>query len=365
MNFKKILVLAVMFAASVVCGQIDWTAQRITISTAEELHEFRDTANAGRNFSGQTVLLLNDINLNGNQENQWVPIGNHENIFRGTFDGSGNVISGVYVNNSEIWFQGLFGVAGGVIRNLGVVVNITGGQFVGGLVASGASFGLIENCVVIGTVEAVNGTQVGGLVGDAGGSVNRNSYAIVDVIGHRSWTGGLAGVLSYSGRVLNSYALGKVTENGGGLVGGIYEERGSVINSFHTNDIRNNGRGTLITEAQLKNAEFLSAAGWDFTNTWGIDPTGYINNGFPYLQAFAITITWDEPNFTFNGERQIPAATATTANGDTLELIITTDKEAINAGSYIATATLKIPREFPFLLNATKVFEIKPKSLKE
>jgi len=100
--------LAVMFAASVVWADIDWSANRITISTAEELHEFRDVANAGRNFAGQTVLLLNDINLNGNQENQWEPIGSAGLKFSGVFDGGGFVVSGIFINKPDKNFKGFF-----------------------------------------------------------------------------------------------------------------------------------------------------------------------------------------------------------------------------------------------------------------
>ena len=387
--------LAVMFAASVVCGQIDWSANRITISTAEELHEFRDTVNTGRDFAGQTVLLLNNINLNGNQENQWEPIGGNANRFNGTFDGNNNVINGIFIDRSDGVRQGFFGFNNGTIRNLGVDVNIIGIRLLGGL--SGTNAGTIINSYATGNIKgdrdavgglvglnfgvvkisyaAVNvagGATVGGLVGSNDNGMIEDSYAVGNVEGGR-YVGGLVGINFINSTITNSYATGNIS--GQEIVGGLVGHNNGTTTSCYVlagiaaNFFGFNGSGGTITNSGARSGNELrnpaTFTDWNFTDTWGIHPG--INNDFPYLRAFAVTVTWDDPNFTFNGEEQIPTATATTANGDTLELEITINKEAaIDAATdYIATAELKTPRAFSFLLNARKEFEIKPKPLEE
>jgi hypothetical protein len=143
------MLATMMVAASMVWADIDWSAPNIAISTADELAEFREQVNGGKDFAGQTIMLVNDIDLNGNLDNQWVPIGQRTfspsvNFpFNGTFDGGVNVVRGVYINRSSCSNLGLFGVVGGVIRDLGVYVDITGGEYVGGL--AGWNSGRIEN----------------------------------------------------------------------------------------------------------------------------------------------------------------------------------------------------------------------------
>jgi hypothetical protein len=217
--------LAVMFAASVVWADIDWTnANNITITTEAELRELARRTNLGeRNgFEGVVFTLANDIDLNGDEDNQWIPIGSYVSPFTGIFDGGGKVVNRIFINNNTICL-GLFGHnRGGTIRNLGVSdVNIVGDQFVGGLVGRNSHEGLIENCYVVSGI--VSGRiQVGGLTG-GDNAIIRNSYAVVNVYGRHQWTGGLVGVLTEGGAGLieNSYARGNVTVtagSGGGLL---------------------------------------------------------------------------------------------------------------------------------------------------
>ena len=39
---------------------------------------------------------------------QWTPIGTNAKNYTGTFDGNGHVISGLYINNNDADYQGLF-----------------------------------------------------------------------------------------------------------------------------------------------------------------------------------------------------------------------------------------------------------------
>jgi hypothetical protein len=180
----------------------------------------------------------------------WTPIGTSVaqggTAFTGTYDGAGHTISGLFINRLAEDFQGLFGATeGATINNLGVAdVDITGKQYVGGLV--GSNGGALTNTYVTGKVEAdnedlggltgqnkfnatiedsftrgeVKGTwRVGGLVGINYGQIY-NSYSCSDVYGD-SYLGGLVGY-TLSGAIKKSYSMGDVTGTGsdiGGLVG--------------------------------------------------------------------------------------------------------------------------------------------------
>ena len=110
--------------------------------------------------------LTTDISLSAvcseGREN-WIPIGNYsENeafVFKGKFDGNGHTISGLYID-SELAYQGLFGMHEGVIFNLTVDGYVKGchacGIICGG---EGEDYGItvlgIDNCKSYGKVEGV------------------------------------------------------------------------------------------------------------------------------------------------------------------------------------------------------------------
>ena len=159
------------------------------------------------------------------------------------FDGNGHVIRGLRVSRPEAGGVGLFGTlarTGAVTRVVLQGADVTGANGTGLLV--GASFGVIDDCQVQGTVRgrvAIGGltggnagrvlrshadvrvealAAAGGLVGDMNGTVE-SSVAQVDVDGGKG-AGGLVGLSTY-GSVLDSRARGRVRgiDNVGGLVG--------------------------------------------------------------------------------------------------------------------------------------------------
>lgn len=90
------------------------TAEDLIISTREELLSFANRVNAGNDYAGKTVRLVNDIAFDG-QVGNYTPISG----FVGTFDGGGHVISGIV---TKPYFDcGLFSFApGAVIKNVTV-----------------------------------------------------------------------------------------------------------------------------------------------------------------------------------------------------------------------------------------------------
>jgi hypothetical protein len=186
------------------------TATTYTLNTAEDLAGLAQLVNNGNTFSNKIVTLGADIFLNDTANwqnwaetppsNTWTPIkGTTINHFKGTFDGKGHTINGMYLITTE-QSQGLFGYFGGNrIMNLGVnafyvegTANYTGGV-IGEVRTSTTMINVWTNGNVVGT----------SCVGGFAGNVYDNSNVTITIS--------------------NSYALGSVTGNSivGGFVGGV------------------------------------------------------------------------------------------------------------------------------------------------
>jgi hypothetical protein len=90
-------------------------------------------------------LILNDeLELEGTPDNEWTPIGNSSNAFRGHFDGKDHIISGLYTNGGD--YRGLFGVVeGATIQNLNIIDSYVKGNVIGALAGS---LGRNDSCFV-------------------------------------------------------------------------------------------------------------------------------------------------------------------------------------------------------------------------
>ena len=194
------------------------TAQEtVEVSNVEDLSDVSDALDGN-------YVLTEDIDGSGAEE--FEPIGDDDTHFTGTFDGDGNVISGLTVNTTDEEFAGLFGYVGseGTVENVDLEnVEVTGNGEVGGLV--GYNDGVVRRSHVTGTVEGRE--NVGGLVGRNVGDI-RESYANVDVIGDDN-VGGIAG--RNVGDIRESYAKGTAGDNEdiGGAVG---SNTGRIVNSY-------------------------------------------------------------------------------------------------------------------------------------
>ena len=148
----------------------------------------------------------------------WLPIGDNDNRFSGTFDGNGYTLSNLTIHTAAD-YVGLFGVlsSSGTITGTSLSdVVVHGNARVGSLV--GHNYGVITHSYSSG---AVNGTQwIGGLVG-INNRLLSNSYSIASVsgTGRSEGVGGLVG--ASRGTISNSYSDGAVSgyNRVGGLVG--------------------------------------------------------------------------------------------------------------------------------------------------
>ncbi len=141
------------------------------ITTAQELAGLAKKVNEGNLYQGKHFKLTNDVRLVKDNLRFWTPIGNKNNMFRGSFDGDGHVVLGLYFSDKDADYVGLFGAigTGGVVSNVGVVEGIIyADEKVGGI--AGYSLGLIQNCYNTCSIPSY-GDYVGGIVGYSGGSV--------------------------------------------------------------------------------------------------------------------------------------------------------------------------------------------------
>lgn len=143
------------------------------IGTAAQLTKLAELVNAGdTNYNDKHYKLTAGISLstygrNWNSGKGWIPIGTDDvNGFKGSFDGNGKKITGLYINRTKDYI-GLFGyLDGGMVQDLGLEeVGIAGAFYVGGV--AGAAYGSVTNCYTTGAVNG--GLGIGGVAGFVSG----------------------------------------------------------------------------------------------------------------------------------------------------------------------------------------------------
>ena len=243
-----IVYFAIQPSPSLLWYTTDPKATNFTISTAEELANLAKIVNGtwGKkpkrdNFYGKTITLAGNIDLS--QYSNWVPIGNYSvdsiNIFSGTFNGSGHVISNLTINRSDDR-QGLFGrIENGNVQNLGLDnVNIKGQNRVGA-VAGVINGSKIIDCYSIGNISGT--ASIGGIVGTIAGNGNVSSSYSTAIVNGDAAVGGIAGGIIGVSSITNSYFTGTVSGNHGvGGVAGSAVDTSSVTGSYSTATVNGN-----------------------------------------------------------------------------------------------------------------------------
>lgn len=205
-------------------GKILEESEVTKIETISDLKSLRDKVNKGDSFANKIISLKKDILIDEN----WIPIGNEENKFEGTFFGNNHKIN-ININSNENDI-GLFGVNNGYIYSLGISGEIIGKDFVGGI--TGKNYGDIFNSYNEASIKSTSTSfnpYVGGIAGKSfSGNIN-SSYNKGEIQSTYFSTGGIAGGADET-TVKNCYNLG--TLNGKGQAGGI---AGRIINSCVSN----------------------------------------------------------------------------------------------------------------------------------
>ncbi|MFI3270393.1 MAG: fimbrillin family protein [Rikenellaceae bacterium] len=301
------------------------------IYTATGLYAFADLVNGGnRTYTGVSGVsvyfgdseiafgttkqlsisgkLMANVNLAGNDSNQWTRIGDGGGNYTGVFDGGGHKISGLYIDNSTSYSSSaLFYIvgSGGVIKNLGVEGSIYD-QYCGGIACQVSEGGSVINCYneVALTANYNNGVvRAGGIVDENSGTV-ANCYNIAAVSGTASSFTYVGGVVAINcGTITNCYNIGAVSGNDSsnyaGTVLGANINTGATIDYFYwannvtgsvTNGYGANDQGSIGTN--YGDYTLLEMQAESFKNTlntqvsdemclWAWDAG--VNGGYPTL----------------------------------------------------------------------------------
>ncbi|MBO4538690.1 MAG: hypothetical protein J5781_00320, partial [Clostridia bacterium] len=244
------------------------------ITNKAQLEHYRDIVNGDyveTENEYACAVLANDIDLNGNNEDQWIPIGNvwedGNNVFRGVFDGNNKTISRLYINTDENDYEskGLFGVTfRATIKNLTVDGSVTCRIGAGIVARPGGT--LVINCVNCATVTASQ--SAGGVAGFCVTAAGTESYAIRDT------------------QIINCVNNGDVT--GFYQVGGIaYNNGGDIYGCVNNGDI-------LINRDRDQSHDSARAGGIAASST---DTIAYcVNNG-------SVTVILNYPYYSSVGAR--------------------------------------------------------------
>lgn len=289
------------------------------IGSGGELAWFAQEVNAGRG-AAYNAVLTKDIDLG---DEPWTPIGkNYSYAYKGTFDGQGYTIKGLYINSSDS-NQALFGyVSGGTVRDLIVEGSVTGGNNTAGIVAELAGASLIENCV--NRVNVTGGNVVGGVAGRISTSTAKTiRYCVNDgtIVGNTQ-VGGLVGYMYYPITLTESYNRGNVRASSssnysaGGIVGEMNDGQAKAVNCYTTGVVTGGSYakaavGKKSSSATITNCYYLSTLGSDSNATAVTEtelkavPKGLgdafvaapkgLNDGYPVLRwqipTYAVTFT--------------------------------------------------------------------------
>ena len=222
------------------------------IESAEQLAFLSYMVNKGLVTTDLHFKLTTDIDLNGSEDLQWVPIGLGDRWFSedgcerlidptytpvyfcGHFDGDGHSIYNLYVDGgTNVGLFGLVSGQGSLIENLNIENGYVNGANSGGIIGKCAGSADITNC--LNSAEIVGTEAAGGIIGQ-GGNVIRNC-SNTGHITSSCYAGGIAGSLTKE--FYECFNTGGITVNGS-AGGGIIGRKGGqlvIVNCYNTGDL--------------------------------------------------------------------------------------------------------------------------------
>lgn len=251
------------------------------ISTAKELAWISEQADGGENFYGKSIILTSDIDLTGKF---WLPIGNEECSFKGSFDGDGYTIKGIKIKADV--YSGLFAITDGAeIKNVKLKsVSAEANDRCGSLIGY-AGFTDIESCTADGSV---SGNICGGIVGWANNSVlSKTSFS--GAVESEGYAGGIAGEIEYSSVTCSSaYAVVTGGENAGGIVGQLYGAESKISDCIFKGSISgDNNLGGIVGYAKSSVGIINTCSDCNMYGGTGVGGiVGYAASGLPVTSSY-------------------------------------------------------------------------------
>ena len=299
------------------------------LNNAGNLLWWAQYVNAGNPASNAALTVDADLSTA-----KYIPAGNTDNKFVGTFDGQGHYVK---LNLSGLNYQGLFGVAtdGATIKNVVVKGSISGNSYVAGIVggsngsADGKKLSIINcgNEAEISAAEANGAGIIGVNMGGAAHFYISNCYNVGNITSGREsgaitgWTGGEKSTFE------NVYNIG-VVKNGTSISSDFVRGDGSkMVNCFNlsTND------------AKLASGELAYKLGAAFSQLIGTDAYPVFGSAPVYAVGKAGYATLYD------------ATTGYELNGDVQAYVAT-----LNNGKWLKLAEIEnVPAETPVILKGT------------
>ena len=337
-----------------------------TINRPSELAWIAQQVNAGNTFTGKTVKLAKDIDLNNGA---WTPAGGVSSYpstaFCGTFDGQNYKILNLNCSDKTKQYASaaLFGaVKGGIIKNVTIEnVKVSSTHYAAALVGYVADgIVTISNCgVKNGTITSIpewlgteydNGDKVGGLLG-YGANACAISGCIVDGLEIKAYRdlGGIAGAVKCAeiknnmvknctitaDQTVNFY--GKKDYNAGAIVGRSFEGTVDESNTAENVVVKTLGNAAEKALSEATDGSTVTLKDVDSGNTVNI-PAGFAKN---------VTIASDATDKSGVSRFEIPA-------GAKIENLTIKDFEpALQAGS--SNSFVHIPADASFSMTVKDV----------
>ena len=303
------------------------------ISSLAGLNLLATNVNSGvSTYSGKHFLQTANLTYDGT-ENNFTAIGTSSNPFSGHYDGGKKTISGINISKTGTTdadkYQGIFGyVNGGTIERLALAGStIAGYQNVGGIV--GYLKGTVQNCRVednvtistndrsstnIGGVVGISSNDndsfiqgcvcgatvtgqinVGGIVGDSGGTLRSNFYFGTKVTG--DYCGAILGINNFS---YNNYYIASAN-----VQFGLGVERNSKKSCDMVSDNSNASRAKLLTLGVGVKIDVpeQNVVNYDFSGLTDLGGKALRYDDGNSVRTF--THTWQTVTFRYDGE--VPA----------------------------------------------------------
>ena len=291
--------------------------KKIYIYTPDQLVALRrfwgDYNDGDQGYKGWTIYLMNDIDLNNHNFNDYTIGWNDDNKFGGNFDGMGHVIKNLKIEGKDD-NRGLFGkLDNGKVMNLKLEnVDIRAGDgddcHIGALCGRMYNHSTITHCAVVGgsvrQYESGN-DEFGAICGYMTNNHNSIEYCYSDItVEGDAQVGGLVGKIEqgddHTCGILHCYFSGKVIPHSDDCIGAIAGERYGqrLVNNFYLyrdDGVRGTGydggsgdpRGDEIaacTDEQMKQPLLFSMYNEEYTLE--SDQYVYPLNGYPELKVF-------------------------------------------------------------------------------
>ena len=224
-----------------------------SISTAAQLAGLAKLVNDGNNFSGKTIKLTADIDLNSKE---WTPIGTQGNPFKGVFDGGQHSVANLKLENTDDSGSAMIGLFGNI--NSGTVSNLTvsgevseGGIACDGGITGNAASATIVNCISSVKIIDTMGSYIGGIAGNISGNTTIKNCSYTGEMSGVELTcaGGIVGQIEDSGKVQNSYAVGTLAvpaDGSGTFAGGIVGFGGTAQNCYYLCKVSNEDKSVYV-----------------------------------------------------------------------------------------------------------------------